>query len=64
MKAIVAECTNKLGATVVEEYYVDYCIIRPPEGNKVRWETHDDHIIMMAMTFALGKLRRSEGECT
>ncbi|KAL3779025.1 hypothetical protein HJC23_011464 [Cyclotella cryptica] len=52
MKAIVAECT-KLGATVEE--FEDYCIIHPPEGNKVKdnvvIETYDDH--RMAMTFAL-----------
>ena len=52
MKAIVAECT-KLGANV-EEFH-DYCIIHPPEGNKVNdnvvIETYDDH--RMAMTFAL-----------
>lgn len=52
MKAIVAECT-KLGATVEE--YEDYCVIHPPEGNRVNdnvvIETYDDH--RMAMTFAL-----------
>jgi len=52
MKAIVAECT-KLGA-VVEEFN-DYCIIHPPEGNKINdnvlIETYDDH--RMAMTFSL-----------
>ncbi|KAL9185535.1 hypothetical protein ACHAXT_003312 [Thalassiosira profunda] len=52
MKAIVAECT-KLGATVEE--FEDYCIIHPPEGNKVNEdvviETYDDH--RMAMTFSL-----------
>lgn len=52
MKAIVAECT-KLGG-VVEEYR-DYCVIHPPEGNKlndnVLIETYDDH--RMAMTFSL-----------
>ena len=32
MKAIVTECT-KLGATVEE--YRDYCVIHPPEGNKI-----------------------------
>lgn len=52
MKAIVAECT-KLGATVEE--YEDYCVIHPPEGNKVNEdvviETYDDH--RMAMTFSL-----------
>mmetsp|Transcript_8876 Transcript_8876/g.12649 ORF Transcript_8876/g.12649 Transcript_8876/m.12649 type:complete len:495 (-) Transcript_8876:214-1698(-) len=52
MKAIVAECT-KLGATVEE--YNDYCVIYPPEGNKINdnvtIETYDDH--RMAMTFSL-----------
>jgi len=52
MKAIVAECT-KLGA-VVEEFR-DYCVIHPPEGNKINdnvlIETYDDH--RMAMTFSL-----------
>uniref|UniRef100_A0A7S4EPZ1 3-phosphoshikimate 1-carboxyvinyltransferase n=2 Tax=Pseudo-nitzschia australis TaxID=44445 RepID=A0A7S4EPZ1_9STRA len=52
MKAIVAECT-KLGAEVEE--FEDYCIIHPPEGNKlndnVLIETYDDH--RMAMTFSL-----------
>eukprot|EP00814_Leptocylindrus_danicus_P003679 CAMPEP_0116014968 /NCGR_PEP_ID=MMETSP0321-20121206/6567_1 /TAXON_ID=163516 /ORGANISM="Leptocylindrus danicus var. danicus, Strain B650" /LENGTH=485 /DNA_ID=CAMNT_0003484669 /DNA_START=85 /DNA_END=1542 /DNA_ORIENTATION=+ len=52
MKAIVAECT-KLGATVEE--YRDYCVIHPPEGNKlndsVLIETYDDH--RMAMAFSL-----------
>ena len=52
MKAIVAECT-KLGATVEE--YEDYCVIHPPEGNRVKEdvviETYDDH--RMAMTFSL-----------
>eukprot|EP00529_Nitzschia_sp_RCC80_P018902 CAMPEP_0113504512 /NCGR_PEP_ID=MMETSP0014_2-20120614/34755_1 /TAXON_ID=2857 /ORGANISM="Nitzschia sp." /LENGTH=499 /DNA_ID=CAMNT_0000399627 /DNA_START=83 /DNA_END=1582 /DNA_ORIENTATION=- /assembly_acc=CAM_ASM_000159 len=52
MKAIVAECT-KLGATVEE--FEDYCIIHPPEGNKINdnvlIETYDDH--RMAMTFSL-----------
>jgi len=52
MKAIVAECT-KLGA-VVEEYR-DYCVIHPPDGNKINdnvlIETYDDH--RMAMTFSL-----------
>ena len=52
MKAIVAECT-KLGATVQE--FEDYCIITPPEGNKIKdnvvIETYDDH--RMTMTFAL-----------
>jgi 3-phosphoshikimate 1-carboxyvinyltransferase len=52
MKAIVAECT-KLGATVEE--FEDYCIITPPEGNKIKdnvvIETYDDH--RMAMTFSL-----------
>lgn len=52
MKAIVAECT-KLGARVEE--YEDYCVIHPPEGNKVKEgvviETYDDHRI--AMTFSL-----------
>lgn len=52
MKAIVAECT-KLGATVEE--FNDYCIVHPPEGNKlndnVLIETYDDH--RMAMTFSL-----------
>eukprot|EP00567_Pseudictyota_dubia_P010452 CAMPEP_0197441076 /NCGR_PEP_ID=MMETSP1175-20131217/7432_1 /TAXON_ID=1003142 /ORGANISM="Triceratium dubium, Strain CCMP147" /LENGTH=514 /DNA_ID=CAMNT_0042971301 /DNA_START=39 /DNA_END=1583 /DNA_ORIENTATION=- len=52
MKAIVAECT-KLGATVEE--YRDYCVIHPPENNKINdnvlIETYDDH--RMAMTFSL-----------
>jgi len=52
MKAIVAECT-KLGAKVEE--FEDYCIIHPPEGNKINdnvlIETYDDH--RMAMTFSL-----------
>lgn len=52
MKAIVAECT-KLGATVEE--FRDYCIIHPPQGNKINdnvlIETYDDH--RMAMTFSL-----------
>jgi len=52
MKAIVAECT-KLGATVEE--FEDYCIIHPPEDNKINdnvlIETYDDH--RMAMTFSL-----------
>jgi len=52
MKAIVAECT-KLGATVEE--YRDYCVIHPPENNKlndnVLIETYDDH--RMAMAFSL-----------
>jgi len=52
MKAIVAECT-KLGAKVEE--YRDYCVIHPPEGNKINdnvfIETYDDH--RMAMTFSL-----------
>lgn len=52
MKAIVVECT-KLGGTVEE--YDDYCIIHPPEGNKINnnvlIETYDDH--RMAMTFSL-----------
>lgn len=52
MKAIVAECT-KLGATVEE--FEDYCIIHPPENNKINdnvlIETYDDH--RMAMTFSL-----------
>lgn len=52
MKAIVAECT-KLGATVEE--FEDYCVIVPPENNKINdnvvVETYDDH--RMAMTFAL-----------
>lgn len=52
MKAIVAECT-KLGGTVEE--FRDYCIIHPPEGNKINdnvvIETYDDH--RMAMTFSL-----------
>merc|ERR1712071_361863 len=52
MKAIVAECT-KLGA-VVEEYR-DYCVIHPPQDNKlndnVLIETYDDH--RMAMAFSL-----------
>jgi len=52
MKAIVAECT-KLGAKVEE--YRDYCVIHPPEGNKlndgVLIETYDDH--RMAMAFSL-----------
>lgn len=52
MKAIVAECT-KLGATVEE--FRDYCVIHPPEGNRINEgvvvETYDDH--RMAMTFAL-----------
>jgi 3-phosphoshikimate 1-carboxyvinyltransferase len=52
MKAIVAECA-KLGADVEE--HLDYCVIRPPPGNRVNGnvvvETYDDH--RMAMTFAL-----------
>lgn len=52
MKAIVAECT-KLGAKVEE--FRDYCVIHPPEGNKmnenVLIETYDDH--RMAMAFSL-----------
>lgn len=52
MKAIVAECT-KLGARVEE--YNDYCVIHPPENNKINdnvlIETYDDH--RMAMTFSL-----------
>jgi 3-phosphoshikimate 1-carboxyvinyltransferase len=52
MKAIVAEC-SKLGATVEE--YEDYCVIHPPQGNKINnnvlIETYDDH--RMAMTFSL-----------
>ena len=52
MKAIVAECT-KLGARVEE--FEDYCIIHPPEDNKINdnvlVETYDDH--RMAMTFSL-----------
>mmetsp|Transcript_25597 Transcript_25597/g.70425 ORF Transcript_25597/g.70425 Transcript_25597/m.70425 type:complete len:552 (+) Transcript_25597:1-1656(+) len=52
MKAIVAECT-KLGAKVEE--FEDYCIIHPPENNKINdnvlIETYDDH--RMAMTFSL-----------
>jgi 3-phosphoshikimate 1-carboxyvinyltransferase len=52
MKAIVAECT-KLGATVEE--FTDYCIIHPPQDNKINdnvlIETYDDH--RMAMTFSL-----------
>jgi len=52
MKAIVAECT-KLGARVEE--FEDYCIIHPPEDNKIKdnvlIETYDDH--RMAMTFSL-----------
>jgi len=52
MKAIVAECT-KLGATVEE--FRDYCIIHPPQDNKlndsVLIETYDDH--RMAMSFSL-----------
>lgn len=52
MKAIVAECT-KLGARVEE--FEDYCVIHPPDGNKVKEgvviETYDDH--RMAMTFSL-----------
>ncbi|KAL7547577.1 hypothetical protein ACHAWF_010870 [Thalassiosira exigua] len=52
MKAIVAECT-KLGARVEE--HEDYCVVHPPEGNRVKEgvaiETYDDH--RMAMTFSL-----------